>query len=147
MQVMRCNTAPDLTRGPAGASPLYPPGLGASVFTLAPRTVWPLHHHSRERSCFPRNPHDPRENSLSLWTPIANSIEANPARIGCTIMGCHSPDNPRPTFRSLDTAKGAFRAPCGTPRPGFGAMPLHLDQTRQQRAIAPNFCYRLCRMW
>lgn len=123
----------DLGKGDAGALPLHPSGLWRSRihyhFTGAPCTVWPLHHHSGERSCFPRNPHDPRENSLSLWTPIANSIEANLVQFG------YAPREPSaPPVEPLD--QGAYSLPLWNRRPVVPARLRAKARPWQSRLVA-----------
>jgi len=55
------------------------------------RTVWPLHHHSGERSCYPRHPHDRKGDFRS---PFGNP-STNDSAVGS-----------RPAFRLLDFDQG-----------------------------------------
>lgn len=91
-----------LPRGPAARPRWIPPACGASpASSLVPRqrNVWPLHHHSRERSCSPENPM-----TISL-RPVEISLSPGPHRPG----GVPAPLDPRPTLRGLD-ARQRFAA-------------------------------------
>jgi hypothetical protein len=95
--------------------------------------VWPMHHQSGERSCYPRHLHDqgdfaplwnPRSKGRSWLSPL-NTPSTNPTRIGCapTLSAVGS----RPAFRLLDFEQG-FRS-------------LHIDQgNRPWIRICNNPC-------
>lgn len=70
-------------------------GASSASSLYAPGNVWPFHHHSGERSCSTRNPHD-RGRILSP-------------------SGHLSPIPLRPTLCSLDTHQGSLPRPLWNP--------------------------------